>query len=345
MKTLVALVLAALSVAPPPGGEDPTLRPDARAVLMVGINGPSLDPGTLFHLRDGGRSLVLLGPNITTSSLLRDLAAQVSCATGGNYLVAVDHEPLRVQRLSRLIGRFPGFTTDVEMREAAAELGNDLTRIGVTMNLAPVLDLTGESPALAGRTLGTEPGAVSALGEAFRAGVEEARVASVVKHFPGHGRAPNDPHQAVTTIEGPTAEELAPFLDAVAVGARAVMVGHPIYTELDAEQPASSSPAAYGLLRSWGFDGVAMTDALGMVGARNGRSLEETAVAALEAGADLLIVEDPALRETVVDAVVSATQSGRLDRSRLSEAAHRVRRLASWTTGAQTSCGAGARRE
>ena len=109
---------------------------------------------------------------------------------------------------------------------------------------------------------------------------------------------------------------------------------------MDAGNPASSSPAAYDLLRSWGFDGVAVTDALGMVGARNGRTIEETAIAALAAGADLLIVEDPNRRESVVDAVVAAVRSGDLDRSRLGEAAHRVRQLASWTQGLRTTCGA-----
>lgn len=339
MRVLVAIAVAVLSVAPPAGSQDPTVRPDARTVLMVGITGDSLDAGTLFHLRDGGRSVVLLGPNVSTSAALQDLASDMACATSGNYLLAVDHEPLRVQRLAPLIGSFPTLDTDEEVRQFAGELGADLERLGVTMNLAPVLDLSGTSPALAGRTLGSDPGVVSLFGESFRAGVDGARVVSVVKHFPGHGRAPEDPHVSVTTIDGPTAEELAPFQNAVASGARAVMVGHPIYSHLDPTRPASSSPATYELLRSWGFDGVAVTDALGMAGARNGRTVAETAVAALAAGADLLIVEDPREREPVVDAIVAAVQSGELGQTRLGEAAHRVRRLASWAAGHVPACG------
>ena len=117
------------------------------------------------------------------------------------------------------------------------------------------------------------------------------------------------------------------------------MAGHPIYTELGPAVPASSSPASYDLLRSWGFEGVAVTDALGMVGARDGRTVAETSVAALAAGADLLIIEDPGQRERVVEAIVVAVQSGELDQSRLALAAHRVRGLASWTTGVHANCG------
>ena len=339
MKLLALVALAVFSVAPPLDGEDPTLRPNARAVLMVGIAGTEIDTATLFHLRDGGRSVILLGPNVSTGSALRSVAEGMTCATGGNYLLAVDHEPLRVQRLAPLIGSFPQFDGAVELQDSASDLGHDLQRRGVTMNLAPVLDLDGTSPALVGRTLGSVPDEVSVLGEAFRVGVEEARVAAVVKHFPGHGRAPEDPHRAVTTIDGPTDEELVPFRDAVEAGARAVMVGHPIYTELDPAVPASSSPATYDLLRSWGFEGVAVTDALGMVGARDGRTVAETSVAALAAGADLLIIEDPGQRERVVEAIVVAVQSGELDQSRLALAAHRVRGLASWTTGVHANCG------
>ena len=123
------------------------------------------------------------------------------------------------------------------------------------------------------------------------------------------------------------------------------MVGHPIYSDIDPDLPASSAPATYELLRSWGFDGVAVTDALGMVGARAGRTIEETAVDALTAGADLLIIEDPAARESTVDAIVAAIDAGTLNRSRLAQAAHRVRILASWTAGYTTECRASWTRE
>lgn len=340
LKLVVALLVAASwSVAPRPGQQDPTLLRDARAVLMVGLAGESLDPGTLFHLRDGGRAVVLLGRNVASTEQVRDLARQVSCATQGSYLLAVDHEPGRVQRLAAIIGPFPMTSDPSEMREASRDLSHELLRLGVTMDLAPVLDRSGSSPALTGRTFSEDPATVVEMGEALRRGLEESRVASVIKHFPGHGQAPSDPHLAVTEVNGPGAADLAPFQLAVALGARAVMVGHPIYSELDPESPASSSPSVYRLLRSWGFDGVAVTDALGMVGARDGRTVPETAVAALTAGADLLIVEDHDDREPVVAALVAAVQSGAVDRTRLGEAAHRVRRLAAWVDGFDSTCG------
>jgi beta-N-acetylhexosaminidase len=123
--------------------------------------------------------------------------------------------------------------------------------------------------------------------------------------------------------------DFLPFAAAVAAGARAIMVGHPIYESLDPGLPASLSPAVLRLLRDeFGFDGVAVADALNMAGVAAGRDPGALAVAALAAGEDLLLVIDPVQIEPTVAAIVAAVATGGLSRERLQEAATRVRALA-----------------
>jgi beta-N-acetylhexosaminidase len=155
----------------------------------------------------------------------------------------------------------------------------------------------------------------------------------VAKHFPGHGGSAVDPHDEVTPI-ALSREELArvdwiPFETVIAAGIEAVMVGHPVYDALDPRRPASLSPPVYELLRSeFGFDGVALTDALNMPAVTTGRTVGEIAVAALAAGADLLVNPAWSATEPTVAAIVAAVASGDLSIDRLSEAASRVEALA-----------------
>jgi beta-N-acetylhexosaminidase len=154
---------------------------------------------------------------------------------------------------------------------------------------------------------------------------------SAVKHFPGQGRSGADTHlqRAVvdTTVEELTAVDLVPFQRLIDTGAPVVMMNHLDYTHLDADLPASLSPAAYALLRSMGFTGVAITDSLGM-GAVNTRwDFPEAAVRAVTAGADAAFATDGRQALRMRDALVAAVRSGGLPESRLDEAATRMARL------------------
>ena len=153
-----------------------------------------------------------------------------------------------------------------------------------------------------------------------------------MKHFPGQGRSATDTHAESALVETALDElrstDLVPFQRAVDAGAPVVMLNHLLYSALDPDLPASLSPGAYALLREMGFDGVAMTDSLGM-GAVNLRwDFPEATVRAIEAGADAALVTDGNQAEGMRDALVDAVRSGRLPEERLSEAAARVTALA-----------------
>ena len=320
----------------------------ARAVLMVGLAGEGIDEATAAHLAAGGRSLILFDANIGSAGQVRSLTQEAACAADGPVLIAVDQELGVVARLRGLVTPLPSTAEALEMTPLDLELtgqllGDEMLALGINMDLAPVLDVVPLiSPALIGRNLGSDPEVVAELGTAFLRGVEQAGVVAVPKHFPGHGRAVTDPHAQAALVTASRddleATDFVPFEAAFAAGARAVMVGHPVYSALDADHPASLSPVILDLLRDeFGFEGVAVTDSLTMAAVAAGRTPGELAVAALVAGEDLLLFPDPAVVETIVAAIVAAVATGDLTLARLQEAAERVRALAA--AAAPVACG------
>jgi beta-glucosidase-like glycosyl hydrolase len=182
-----------------------------------------------------------------------------------------------------------------------ASAGRALRRRGVAVDLAPVLD-SSDGP------LGAREFADPALGIAFARGLAAGGVAACAKHFPGLGSTLH------STDEGPArgavrASELAGFRDAVAAGVACVMVGHAIYRRLGAG-PASLEPSAYRLLRDQGFDGVAITDALNVLGVNRAA---RSAVRAVEAGADMVLFTGPDEARRAIDALVPLAERGELD--------------------------------
>ncbi|MFH1330366.1 MAG: glycoside hydrolase family 3 N-terminal domain-containing protein [Actinomycetota bacterium] len=321
----------------------------ARRVLLVGLAGRGVDEAAAAHLAAGGRGIVLFDANIGSAEQVRSLTNEAACAAAGPLLVAVDQELGPVGRLQGLVTPLPATAEALQMTPLELEitgqlLGDEMLALGINMDLAPVLDVVaGPNPALEDRHLGADPEVVAELGTAFLRGLETAGVIAVPKHFPGHGRATTDPHDEATRITASLEEleavDFLPFQAAFAAGARAVMVGHPIYAALDPVLPASISPAVLRLLRdAFGFQGVAITDALNMAAVAEGRDPGRLAVQALAAGEDLLLVVDPEVVEDTVAAIVAAVATGQLTLRRLQEASSRVLALAA--AAAPIRCGA-----
>ncbi|WP_165521982.1 glycoside hydrolase family 3 protein [Micromonospora zingiberis] len=231
-------------------------------------------------------------------------------------------------------------------REAGVATGSQLRAIGLTWNLAPVCDLyLGHgNPALGTRCFGSDPEQVAALAAAFVDGLEGAGVAATAKHFPGLGGVDADPHTTIGRLDRLSHGALLPFEAAVTAGASAVMVGSHVVADID-DVPAIFSPRiVQGLLRDQlGFGGVIVTENLSIPAIiRAVGGIGEAAVRALEAGADLLMVDSEVSRRkpadavrhsntslairraAVVAAVVEAVEKGRLTSDRLLASVARV---------------------
>lgn len=287
--------------------------------------------------------------NVVDAAQVRATTAAVEAAViadGRDFppVVGVDQEGGLVSHLSGVATDFPAFAAAGDavaagekpgravVRAAADALAMELRGLGFTWVFAPVADVTigAGDPTIGSRSPSTDPATAALAVAAAVAGYDRAGVVSTPKHFPGHGAVGVDSHVALPELDVSMAEladrDLRPFAKAVLHEAPSIMVSHVAVDAVAPGVPASLAPETYDLLREeLGFEGVAITDSLGM-GAVAGR--EEPAVSALAAGADLLLM--PADTARTHRTLTRAIEEGRLSRERVEEAASRVVAVQLW---------------
>lgn len=256
-------------------------------------------------------------------------------------VIGLDQEGGQLQAVGHGATAWPGAmalgaTGSVELaRAAGAAIGAEVAAMGATLVFAPVCDVIARSSAtpLGTRSFGSDPTRVAALAGAFTAGLQSAGVAATLKHFPGHGAAGANSHVGLPVVDGPgewiRERNLPPFRAGIAAGALVVMPGHlavPGLTDGRIEAATISRTILGAVLREeMGFEGVAVSDALDMGGAGDADRLDETVVAAAEAGIDLLLLNhDVAAEEAVVEALSRAILSGRHGIARARASTERV---------------------
>jgi beta-N-acetylhexosaminidase len=217
--------------------------------------------------------------------------------------------------------------------------GAELREIGFNMNLAPVADLYArddlyfDSRVLHRRTFGDDPERVGMQVAAYSAGLSDAGIISVTKHFPGHGGTA-DSHLTLPTIDmdedTARATALRSFEVAVDEGVPAVMMGHLVYAELEPvpNLPASLSATMNSILRDdLGFDGLVMTDAMDMAAIAANFPIPEAALMAVEAGVDILVMGPNMSVPTQIASmqrIIDAVNNGELSEDDLNERVRRV---------------------
>jgi beta-N-acetylhexosaminidase len=189
-----------------------------------------------------------------------------------------------------------------EAYASGVETARALRSVGVNVDLGPVLDLP-DGP------LGSRQFSSPLFGVAFARGLAAGGAAACVKHFPGLGSLPVSTDQRLYVRGRMRDADLVPYRAAIEAGVPCVMVGHGIYANLGRRR-AVLDPAAYRLLRSLGFDGVAITDSLGVLGSG---MAPLWAVEALRAGADLVLFTSAADAARAIHALVPLARRGELD--------------------------------
>ncbi|MEU2611236.1 glycoside hydrolase family 3 N-terminal domain-containing protein [Micromonospora sp. NPDC007271] len=330
-------------------GQDPGLRRLALGTLLAAYPGPVPPDWAVDLLGEGLAGHTLFGTNIHDPA---QVAATTAALRAGrpDVIIAIDEEGGDVTRLAHATGSpYPGNAAlgavdDVTLtRQVYAAIGAELAALGITVDLAPTVDVNtaDENPVIGTRSFGADPARVAAHSAAAVAGLQSAGVAACAKHFPGHGATVADSHHELPTVDVPPAvlreRDLPPFASVIDAGVRAIMTAHIRVPALTGEGPATfSRPVLVDLLRGeYGFTGTVITDALEMKGAALAAGgVGPAAVRALAAGADLLCIGakvDADLVELVVEEIVGALGDGRLDRARVEEAAGRAAELAAWT--------------
>jgi beta-N-acetylhexosaminidase len=219
-------------------------------------------------------------------------------------------------------------------KEMAGIIGQELAAIGINFNFAPVADVNSNpaNPVIGTRSFSDDPQAAAEHCVAFMEGLRETGTISTLKHFPGHGDTRADTHLGFASTAKSWAEidacEMIPFRAGIAAGAPLVMAAHvaaPAVTGSDAPSTLSAAILTDRLRGELGFTGAVVTDALEMGAIRQRYGSAEAAVAALQAGADLLLC--PLDYCAAFDGVVDAVRGGILTEARIDESLRRISSL------------------
>lgn len=319
-------------------------------VARYGGTAPSTPAALVSELHLAG--VIVMGDNVAGADQVVATAAAVQAAAAADgrewpAIVSVDQEGGRVARFTGEVTAFPSLMTggaavagepDIGTRavtRAARTSGAQLRALGFTWVNAPVADVTvgPTDPTIGSRSPGGDPALASRVVMAAVDGYREAAIVPVVKHYPGHGSVTVDSHEALpvqsSSLDDLKARDLVPFADAARAGAPVVMMSHLAVDAFEPGVPATLSAAAYASLRSdAGFEGVAVTDALDMAAVVAAYGPGAAAVAALAAGADVVLM--PSDVHAAHSAVAAAIAEGTVPRARAEEATAKVIALQRW---------------
>lgn len=281
---------------------------NTHAPVVLDVAGTTLkddDRRRLQHPLTGG--LIFFARNWQDRQQLTELAAEIK-SIRPDVLISVDHEGGRVQRF-----RTDGFTHlppmralgDLWMRDALTAtdaataagyvLGAELRSCGVDLSFTPVLDLDhGGSSVIGDRAFHRDARVATMLAKSLMHGLLLSGMANCGKHFPGHGFVKADSHTEVPvdkrSLKAILADDAGPY-EWLSTSLTSVMPAHVIYPKVD-DQPAGFSPRwLKGILRQQlGFTGAIFSDDLSMEGAKVAGTAVEGAIAALQAGCDMVLL-------------------------------------------------------
>ncbi|WP_374158209.1 glycoside hydrolase family 3 N-terminal domain-containing protein [Mycobacterium sp. G7A2] len=340
------------AVVPPPAAPAPPACGDPNAVvasmstrdklaqlLMVGVTGAADARAVADSHHVGG---IMVGSWTDLSMLSDGSLSDIAAGAGPLPLaVSVDEEGGRVSRLSSLIGSQPSprvlarTSSPEEVRQIAADRGRQMRAMGITIDFAPVVDVTdaADNSVIGDRSFGSDPTVVTDFAGAYAQGLRDAGILPVLKHFPGHGQASGDSHaEGVVTppLEQLLDQDLVPYRTLTSAAPVGVMVGHMQVPGLTGSEPASLSPAAYALLRSgdYGgppFAGPVFTDDLSSMRAISDRfGVPDAVLRGLQAGADVALWVTTAEVPAVLDRLEAAVAAGELTLPNVDASVRRV---------------------
>lgn len=329
-------------------------------MLMVGFRGFNLDPAMQIvdDIQNGRVGGVILFDydvplkkaerNIRDAAQVKKLTAQLQSHTKIALLIAVDQEGGKIARLKEKYGfprsvsqQYLGRIDDEDTtRTRARETAKLFRSMWLNMNMAPVLDVNvnPDNPIIGKleRSFSSDPDVVTKHARWALEEFRDMRILTAAKHFPGHGSSRGDSHLGfVDVTETYRMEELDPYRMLIRekkLGC--IMTAHVLNTHLDAEYPATlSKKVIRNLLRdSLGFDGVVISDDMGMKAITEQYGLEQAIVLAINAGVDLLVfgnnlTYDELIAKKAAKIIRANVEAGKIPISRIEESYRRIMKL------------------
>lgn len=357
MKRWLGLVLMASLFCGCARSRHPSLEEKAGQILMVGFRGETVGAdsvvvrdirthhlgGVVLFRQDTGLGTPVR--NIRSPEQLKWLTASLQQFAKNRLLIAIDQEGGRVNRLASECG-FPktnshqtlGALDDPEQTyQQSRRMAKTLRKMGVNINFAPVVDLAVTPDNFIvkkERTFSDDPEVVVRHAGLFVRAHHDEGVLCALKHFPGHGSSRADSHWGLVDVtETWQPKELDPYRQLVGQ-TDLIMSAHVFHRNLDPDWPATlSRKIISGVLRGkLGYDGVVVSDDLGMKAIADLYGFETALEHALNAGVDLLLIANntdynPDVVPLAVQTIVHLVESGRVREGRLNEAYERVQRL------------------
>jgi beta-N-acetylhexosaminidase len=312
----------------------------AGRVLIGGFHGAKIPDDFRSLVRSGALGgVILFKRNIVDLSQVAELLAELQSIAPRPLWTAIDQEGGRVQRLGAPFPQLPPMRQLGEKRDpalvrrAGAIVAEGLRALGFRQDYAPVLDVdtNPKNPVIGDRSFSRSEDEVAELGIAFAEGLQSNGVAACGKHFPGHGDTSTDSHHELPFLDHDLERleriELKPFRAACQAGIASIMTAHVMFPVLDKEHPATVSEKIIEpiLRKSFGYDGVVVSDDLEMKAISDHYGTEDAVVRSIKAGCDqLLVCHQPALQAAAHRGLVQAIERGDLDRARLEASVRRI---------------------
>lgn len=282
----------------------------------------------------------LISPD-QTRTMLANTQEYAKERTGIPVFLSVDEEGGQVARVGHNsafgveeIGNMSDVGASGDTQEAyrvGTVIGSYLKDLGFNMDAAPDTDVltNPQNEVVKYRSFGSDPQLVADMAEAELKGLNEEGIIGMYKHFPGHGGTTADSHEGYVYVDD-TLEELensafVPFKDGIANDIRVIMVSHIAAPNVTGDNtPATlSKKLTTDILREdLGFDGMVITDALDMGAITEQYGSANAAVAALNAGADMLLM--PLDFQSAYEGVLDAVADGTLTEERIDESVARI---------------------
>lgn len=277
----------------------------------------------------GGYTLYAKDFENETPETLGDKLSAIREASPIPPFIAADEEGGEIVRISK----YPAFAdeplpplssmaADGKIPEFAEKMADVLNKAGVNLDLAPVADVAAEGDYIYRRTCKMGYGETGEVIAELTDNLNKRGIMCCLKHFPGYG-SNVDTHTGIAVDERSEESfesmDLLPFKAGIDAGAPMIMVNHNIITAYNADMPASLAPEIHKVLRELGFDGIIITDDLGMDAISF--YTDSPYVTAFLAGNDMLCASDGAECYT---ALLGAAQSGEIAEERLDESVYRI---------------------
>lgn len=335
--------------------EQMSLREKVGQLFLLAFSKDRLDEARVLFADHFVGASYISNDNIPTAEAAASLTAQIQGYAAGTrlgipLLLGVDQEgawSVMTPGSSTGPGNMAlGATGDPEQAYRMYKvIGEELKAAGLNVLLAPCADCNSNpnNVGIGMRSFGESPDLVGAMTFSAVRGARDGGVIATVKHFPGHGDTTLDSHRGLPSVsrnrDDLFAIDLKPFADGIRAGAEIVMTAHILFPALDPDNPATLSKIILqDVLRGeMGFDGLILSDSMNMKSMKLNYDPAESAVRAINAGVDLIMLAEEHYdhdavnylrnQTALIDAVVAAVENGTISQERLDDAVRRNLRL------------------